>query len=324
MDAYVNKHSQQEFFNDTDELRCFFVKGFHRHIVNSDNLNEYQLFNELLKIESCFDIGFIENQDIYFNISDDGKSHLDYLKIHTSEEHPELVEMIQNELALYLLPTENIEALNNINKSLTGEANRYVFKTHNVGQALTSSLSYENSPPFLYFDYGMPYGRNSFTKPASVNMPTNPGATIIISHVDKDHWYRIADDINAYQCHWYIPDQPRGTQLNHKLAEIIVNGGSVHTIISDLIFPCGKLTCGGQSKINPLRTANHVHETGLTLRLQGSDSQGEELNIFMAGDQRYDYVEKNQMDNLDILVASHHGGAFCWSTKGVTPPAKKQ
>ena len=97
----------------------------------------------------------------------------------------------------------------------------------------------------------------------------------------------------------------------------------MHTINSDLLLPCGKLTCGGQSKINPLRTANHVHETGLTLRIQARDGQGEDLIILVAGDQQYDYVEKNQLDNLDILVASHHGGKFCWSTKGVIPTAKK-
>ncbi|WP_312060877.1 hypothetical protein [Anaerotignum sp.] len=326
LDVYINKqnkHSLPILLNGTDELRCFFIKGFHRHIANRYSFNKDQSFNDLLKIERCFDIGFIVNQDANLNIKDDRMDHLDYLKIHVLEEHPELVEKIKNELELYISPAEKIEALNNIN-NMTGKANRCVFKTHEVGQALASSLSYENDPPFLYFDYGMPYGENSFTRPENVNMPTSTGITIILSHVDKDHWFRIADDINAYKCFWYIPNQQRGTQLNHKLAEIIARGGTVQTINSDLLFPIGKITCGGQSKLKPLRAAKHVHETGLTLRIQGKNSQGEELNILMAGDQRYDYVEINQMQDLDILVASHHGGTFCWSTKGAVPIAKNK
>ncbi len=114
------------------------------------------------------------------------------------------MERIKNELNLHISKAEIIKVLN---KNLTGGKDKYVFRVHNVGQALATSLSYENKPPFLYFDYGMPYGKNSSTRPPVVNMPTNPGVSIILSHVDKDHWFRVADDINAFQCHWYIPDQ---------------------------------------------------------------------------------------------------------------------
>lgn len=318
LEAYIDKHSIPEFLKSAEEKSCFLVKGFHRH-----NANEQAPAENMLLLENCFDVGYVENREDINGSEVNRTSRSDYLKINASEEHPELIERIESELKLYLSATEKIDALNYAEENSGVETRRKCeFKVHDVGQALATSLSYENAPPFLYFDYGMPYGRNSFTRPAQVNMPTNPGATIIISHVDKDHWFRIADDFNAYQCHWFIPDQPRRTQLNHKFAEIIVHGGSVHIIDTDVAFQAGKLTYGGVSRINPCRAANHVHEKGLTMRIQTHDVNGEELNILIAGDQRYDYVEQAQLNDLDILVASHHGGTFCWSTRGIIPMAR--
>ncbi|GAU77765.1 hypothetical protein F3D3_2394 [Fusibacter sp. 3D3] len=279
MDTYIDHNSLFNISTDTNEISCYFVKGRHRRIekVKTSHIDRFR--NNLLQLEGCFDIGIVENEALKLSNDSTRGDYLDFLEIHDFFEMPEVVETIMNELSLHINETEKIEALDVINKKIEGEIKRCVFKTHNVGQALATSLSDENNSILLYFDYGMPYGGNAFTRPARINMPTNPGITIILSHVDKDHWFRLADDINAYRCHWYIPDQPRGPQFNHKLAEIIVSGGSVHMINSDLSFPCGTITYSGYSKINPLRTANHVHEMGLTLRIQGSDVKGDELNI---------------------------------------------
>ncbi|WP_303871390.1 hypothetical protein [Acetobacterium wieringae] len=60
------------------------------------------------------------------------------------------------------------------------------------------------------------------------------------------------------------------------------------------------------------------------MRIEAYDVDGKELNILIAGDRRYDYIEQAQLENIDILVASHHGGAFCWSKRGILPTAKNE
>ncbi len=324
-DAYIDKHLIPKSLKSEEGVSCFFIKGFHKHKPDGLITDEEQFDSNMLFIENCFDIGYVNNRRDINNLHNERTSYTNYLKINESVEHPELIERIKSELKLYISSKDYIDVLNREDESSKDETiRRYVFKVHDVGQALAISLSNESNPPFLYFDYGMPYGRNSFTRPASVNMPTNPGTTIIISHVDKDHWFRIADDINAYQCHWYVPDQPIRAQLNHKFAEVIVHGGSVNMVNKDIAFHGGKITCGGISKINPSRAANNVHETGLTMRIEAHDFNGKELNILIAGDQRYDYIDQSQLENLDILVASHHGGEFCWSKRGMVPIAKSK
>lgn len=324
LESYVDKNSIPELLKSKEEKSCFFIKGYHRHNANGQTSNEELLDNNMLPLEKCFDVGYVENRELISGPLINRTNSLDYLKIFVSEKQPtEKIEEIENELKLFLGTEKEIYTLSDIDQIGSSEPRKScMFKVHNVGQALATSLSYDNDPPFLYFDYGMPFGRDSFTRPACVHMPTNPGTTIIISHTHKDHWFRIADDINAYQCHWFIPEQPRRAQLNHTLAEIIVRGGSVNLINNDITFTGGKITYSGTSKINSSRIARHIHETGLTMRIEAHDVNRENLNILIAGDQRYDYVDKAQLNDIDILVASHHGGTFCWSTSGTVPTAK--
>ncbi|MPL67827.1 hypothetical protein SDC9_13530 [bioreactor metagenome] len=101
-----------------------------------------------------------------------------------------------------------------------------------------------------------------------------------------------------------------------------MHGGTVQLINTDIIFQGGRLTYSGVSRIDPSRPARDVHETGLSLRLEVHDTEGNALNILIAGDQRYDYVDHAQFQDLDILVASHHGGTYCWSVHGRVPTAK--
>lgn len=162
---------------------------------------------------------------------------------------------------------------------------------------------------------------HSHTKPSDIKMPTKPNTSIIFSQIHKDHWFGITNDIKAYECNWFIPDQPKSVQFNHILSEIIVNGGSVRIINRDMEFGRVRLTCGGVSLIDPSRPANHKHETGLTLRLEGLDIKRRELNILIAGDQRYDFISKAQLSDLNILIACHHGGDCCQSNKGYVPVA---
>lgn len=51
------------------------------------------------------------------------------------------------------------------------------------------------------------------------------------------------------------------------------------------------------------------------MRLEVSDDNNKKINIPIAGDQDYDYQKLNTLKDLDILVACHHGGKYCWSKK---------
>lgn len=77
--------------------------------------------------------------------------------------------------------------------------------------------------------------------------------------------------------------------------------------------------CSGVSRLDLSRLANHAHETGLSLCLEAKNVEGNKLNILIVGDQRYDYIDAPQLRELDLLVASHHGGDYCWSKLGGIP-----
>lgn len=319
LESYAACRSLPPVLKSKNAVSCFEVTGRHRRYSGEKRtVSDWeQGGRQRIFLEKCYDVGYVGHREAINGLVPDWENCLDIFDIRLSKERVDLVQKIQKALALPLPQASSIPALNAM-----GVEKKYIFRVHNVGQALATSIACEGCDPFLYFDYGMPFGENTKTRPASVNTPTVRGSTIILSHADKDHWLRIADEINAYQCHWFLPEQSRRIQLLHKLAEIIVHGGTAHLIKNDISFPCGKLTCGGVSRIAPGRKAATVHETGLTLRLHGT-ADGRDCNILVAGDQEYDYIEQPQLDDLDILVASHHGGEFSWSKKDAPPTARK-
>jgi len=245
-----------------------------------------------------------------------------YLEIHDLKLQNHKIESISNQLKLVLPYAENIAAFDEIWER-RGSYSYLNFRVYNTGQALATSVSIEDCPPRIYIDYGMPFGNNIKTKPDKINMPLCPRTTIILTHIHKDHWFRMADDIVAYTCRWYIPNQIENMsiQLKHKIAEIIICNGTVQVIDKDIDFKYGKVTSGGTSRLSTSRKASHIHETGVTVRIEGFKSNKEKLNILIPGDQRYDYIKHSQLEDLHILVASHHGGSYCWSTRGAVPAA---
>lgn len=319
LNAHSSIRSFSNFFESSDEISCFAVTGFHRrHREFGEGFYDGQN-RDKVKLENCSDIGFLEHRETIRNQIDDWEGYSDFLEIRSAKKQSKLVAEIEKALSLHLEPADTIPALNSIKLG-----QKYIFRVHDVGQALATSISHEKCNPFLYFDYGMPYGKNAHTRPSKVDMHTEPGCTIILSHLHIDHWYRIFDEYNAYMCQWFIPPQYKTAMLKHKLAEIIASGGTVGLVCRDITFSCGKLTCGGTSKIKPARIATTVHETGLTLRIQASTvyKSVQECNILISGDQEYDYIEPLQLADLDILVACHHGGKFSWSKKDTPPLAR--
>jgi len=182
------------------------------------------------------------------------------------------------------------------------------FTVHNVGQGLSTSLSKDDEPPFLFFDFGMGK-RNAFFEPSDITGHITPGKSIILSHIHRDHWNRLTTEKAAYKCCWYIPNQERMLQFGHKCAEIIKYGGSVDIITDSIHFAKGELLCNKTSIQSPPSNANDSHKTGFALRINACVS-GKLEGIVVSGDQMYDYIDARLFDDLRILVATHHGGSY--------------
>ncbi|MHB8130075.1 MAG: ComEC/Rec2 family competence protein [Mobilitalea sp.] len=299
-----------------NELRCFHVRGYHRVINDemSENVSKYSLKdntsdnlrNRIYFYESI-DVAYLHNKVEFKNQErhSDCFDIIDHIKV-----NKEKIKEIFDKLDYRINKAVKIEELDNID----GKDN-LVFCVHNVGQGLATSLSTRGNSNHLYFDYGMSEGENIFTEPTNITALVNINSTIILSHIHRDHWYRLVKDINAFKCKWFVPDQDINIEFKHRCAEILATGGNVHKIADTINFRGGSLFCGRESKYNPGRVTNHKHETGLALRLEMKDERGEDINILISGDQRFDYMEEEYLINLDILVASHHGGEYSWSKR---------
>lgn len=237
----------------------------------------------------------------------------DYLKvtqINRIRNAEEVIRRIEDALGISFSKADDIQALHNI------AGHKLEFTVHNVGQGLSTSLKYDGeSNPFIFFDFGIAEGTNKSTRPHNVTGNVNTNATIILSHIHADHWCRLTEEPNAFKCKWFIPTQKPTLTLNHKYSEIILSGGSVNVVKQTFNFNGGSLFCEGTSKHKPSRVADHEHETGLGLRLEAKNENGQEINILIPGDQQYDYIDNAFLSNIDILVASHHGGKYSWSRR---------
>ncbi|RKM56304.1 hypothetical protein D6853_05780 [Butyrivibrio sp. X503] len=192
-----------------------------------------------------------------------------------------------------------------------------IFRTYDVGQGLATSLTGEEVAPFMYFDYGTDKIANEV--PPGLNMRVDAKKTVIfLSHVHEDHWcgYRINPE--ALKCTWIVPDQS-GHSIYHKfLIMITLSHGSVYRHGADIDL--GSIYIGhAASTINPTRVAAHEHESGFAMYINARVyDEFEDLfdyKITVAGDQDYDYQDATKYADTDLLVACHHGGKYCWSTK---------
>lgn len=316
IDIYVSNEMMPSKLKESNEITAFKIKGRYKN-SRYNGINLFAIDNELIResirFENHYDYHYLSNIDNEL-INEIRPSNI--LQITESKKVEGIFEKVKEELYLDIpIATEiklNQEALTDYS----------IFKVHNVGQALATSLSPQNGLPWIYFDYGLPFGKDIVTLPVDTVLDVNEEATILLSHTHKDHWYGVAYNKNSYKCHWYLPDQTKSILFNKKIAEIVNSGGSVNIINRDLAFPRAKITCGGISKINASRIASNKHETGLTFRIEGKDEFDNSTNILVAGDQSYDYIATSQLSDIDILVASHHGGSYCWSVAGNIPSPK--
>lgn len=195
----------------------------------------------------------------------------------------------------------------------------YVFTVHNVGQGLATSLSYRNEAPFFYFDYGIAYGKNKFTTPTATRLQIQENGIIVLSHMHQDHWCGIRTNNNALKAKWIVPYQSSSWADKHLIARIEHEGGEVqysHGIKLKYL----EISNSSSSNIHPGRLPKGLHQNGYAMYLyaQRCDNQAP-CFILVSGDQDYDYQDMAKLTNVDILVACHHGGEYCWSVKGKLP-----
>ena len=202
----------------------------------------------------------------------------------------------------------------------------YTFTVHNVGQALATSLEEKNKEPFFYFDYGIAYGPNKFTLPDDAKLPISENATILVSHMHEDHWCGFRINPKALKCKWIIPQQPKQLSKAYKkiLASVRSSGGHIVCAANGLniVKVKGIDNCmvvgNAASAIKPSRVPKNAHETGSALYIFGQNNHGD-YKISVSGDQEYDYQDNNYINDINLLVACHHGGDYSWSKKATVP-----
>lgn len=217
-----------------------------------------------------------------------------------------------------------VEQQYNADRSEEDRNTKYTFTVHNVGQALATSLSEKGKAPFFYFDYGIACGWNKFTLPVDVELPIEEKATILLSHVDEDHWCGFRLNQKALKCRWVIPQNPTKS-LKKLLSSVYLGGGSISLYKADglnifEIKAINNCMAAGNAKsmIKPLRVPKTVHENGNALYIF-AEHDGMEYKILVSGDQDYDYQDSGYLNDINLLVACHHGGKYSWSKKTIVP-----
>ncbi|SFV01840.1 hypothetical protein [Butyrivibrio sp. INlla21] len=195
----------------------------------------------------------------------------------------------------------------------------YVFKVHNVGQGLATSLQKRDCIPSLYFDYGT----NKGAVHPGLFLEVDEEKTIIaLSHVHEDHWNAFRTNIRALRCTWLVPDQTGKCLYSSFLAAILILGGRFYIYGTNIDLHKAYIGHAG-STIDPTRAPNlkSNHQDGYAMYIEGSTEEKEFYKIVVSGDQDYDYQDPVRYENPDTLVACHHGGEYCWSKKfaGIAP-----
>lgn len=298
------------FPNDVKEDECYSVTVQHRkRKYRVDDKDSMQ--GKYIEIECIPEYAFLVLNGAEENVYD---SEIDYFDISSVKKDNGIWDYVHEMLNLGVIPEASL--LEEVNTEKT-----WTFTIHNVGQALATSLAFSDEKPALYFDYGLPYGKNKETKPNGVILPIAKESKIFLSHVDKDHWYGICDNPVAYEVKWLVPEQ-RSIQFEKICSEIIMAGGQVNTISAGIhSYYDGKIiiSCSGNSRHDSSRMPKYKHETGIAIKICGRKLNGEELTILVEGDQDYDYVDDSFLKDIDILVACHHGGKYSWTIYSELP-----
>ncbi len=329
--TYISVEKAAKIFGISNELSIerevvLLVDWKHRHLENEryyeylESAGIYELASDInyrnpMRENTCL-IEHLYSAGIYQPESVD----LADVKVNgmvSASEKEYVMSKFKQDIESYIEQQSDTSALGNQNAI-------YTFTVHNVGQALATSIREKGKMPFFYFDYGIACRNNKFTLPADVELPIAEGATILLSHVDEDHWcgYRINPD--ALKCRWMIPQKPTKA-LAKVLSSVYLNGGTITLYQADGlgIFNIKSVNnCmvagNAKSKINAARIPVKVHENGIALYIL-AEHRGKNWKIVVSGDQDYDYQDDSYLKDINLLVACHHGGRYSWSNRAIVP-----
>ncbi|GEM_PF-2423694 len=306
MDVFtINLNNSYFFEQDIGENNLVLIEGYQREYNTG-----YQREKEnIQKIISYLDVeNLMESGETYDDENlMDGFNISKCLKIIDGEE----IKKVDKAITIEFPEAGSVKNFDNKNyKNID-------FSVHNVGQALATSLSEIGKPPFLFFDFGVSEGRNAFNRPTIRDIDLSEKPSIVISHVHRDHWYGLTIFTESFYCDWYIPHQYKEPLFLKRCAEILANGGSVSYIDSPIMSAFGTIFKGSKlSNYDPTRAAKQKHENGLGMKLKlFSEKVNSDVNVLIPGDQNFDYIPRSYLSDIDVLVASHHGGKYSWSTR---------
>ncbi len=131
------------------------------------------------------------------------------------------------------------------------EVNADFLAVYDVGQANANSLlNYAGSTgmcsdvyPAVYFDLGMPVGKNKGTAPAGVRFCFTVKPPIVLSHWHEDHFVGVAlaSGISPLTCRWIVPEQTVTIKHTALMTAILAAGGAVTvftTAPANALFSC--------------------------------------------------------------------------------------
>lgn len=183
----------------------------------------------------------------------------------------------------------------------------FFISVYNVGQGLCSAVCNEQSQPLLYFDFGGGESKNAITYPKDIKFCFSQKPKIVLSHIHRDHWISTHYCKEALETEWIIPDQLAGAQFIQLCIDITKKGTltvlksnkkSIKTPYGYLFLATGKNT--------------HAHNDGIGFLVETRN----EKRYLMPGDNRYQYIPSQFLNNLNGIVASHHGGEYFENAAG--------
>jgi len=286
----------EEYINDNNNYDAVIVEGHHREdffyhrIISELDIEELLETNKQRNVERLID-GFKIN------------------KLHKTDD--EEAKRITESFTVPYSKSSFIKNFENMNYKNVN------FFVHNVGQALTTSLSEKGKPPFIFFDFGISEGRNLFNRPSIMDIDLSEKPSIVISHIHRDHWFGLTVFTESFECDWYLPNQKKELLFEKRCAEITASGGSVSYIDTTISSNLGTIFIGcSESKCKRYRRPSNQHEDGLGMKLRlFNEKSNSYVNVLVPGDQNYDYIPQIYLEEIDVLVASHHGGKYSWSSR---------
>lgn len=337
--GYLEKYrkgKEDEFTLNFDVVKRF-DSNDGKSLFNLDNINKREMLRKIdtYKISICIDIQKtnkklreiiknIKTNNWYLikgklsNSEHESEIFLDFTAFHRSDAKADEELISGFKIASIEKIEDSLE--NNLNKffSLEGisytEAPKFITEAvkqlkvivYNVGQGLCSAICDKDEHPYIYFDFGRGYWRDRCTYPGGMSYDFTHNPKIILSHWDTDHYILINECKEAFNCEWITSNNIKGPAASKICAELSKRKNL--TVISskkDLVW--GSIVVGNGSD-------KHKHNDGLSLLIEPKNNPKKSNNItkrcLLTGDNRYNVLPSHVLHNLDILLASHHGGTY--------------